>query len=178
MFFLSIIGVILTTIVIFALTGGLYAIARVMDLATLLLLLIIFIPLLVSSGLWKDFNNAFRLGIGKKKAAGLLELKRAKEAVGLSIKIIVAGTVFIMAVSAVQVLYMLESPALLGPNLAVIILSLVYGMFVVLILLPLQSILNVKIQEYISAGEMEESADIGVESSPGEAEISVNKAEE
>lgn len=157
MFFLSIIGVILTTAVIFLLTAGnFYAIYRVMDISTLILLLILFIPLLVSSGLWKDFNNAFRLGIGKKKAEGLLELKRAKEAVALSIKIIMAGTAFIMALSAIQVLYMLDDPTSLGPNLAVIILSLVYGMFIVLILLPLKSILHVKIQEYISIDETEQ----------------------
>ena len=157
MFFLSIIGVILTTAVIFLLTAGnFYAIYRVMDISTLILLLILFIPLLVSSGLWKDFNNAFRLGIGKKKAEGLLELKRAKEAVALSIKIIMAGTAFIMALSAIQVLYMLDDPTSLGPNLAVIILSLVYGMFIVLILLPLKSILHVKIQEYISTDETEQ----------------------
>lgn len=156
MFFLSIIGVILTTAVIFMLTGGFYGIYRVMDLMTLILLLILFIPLLVSSGLWKDFNNAFRLGIGKKKAESLLELKRAKEAIALSIKIIVAGTAFIMALSATQVLYMLDEPASLGPNIAVIILSLVYGMFIVLILLPLKSILSVKIQEYISTDETEQ----------------------
>lgn len=155
MFFLSIIGVIVTTIVTILLTGGFYGFTRVLDAATLIILLVLFIPLLMSGGLWKDFNNAFRLGIGKKKAEGLLELKRAKEAVKLSIKLIVAGTVFIMAVSSVQMLYMIDDPASLGPCISVIILSLVYGMFIVLVLLPLQSILNIKIQEYINVDESE-----------------------
>lgn len=155
MFFLSIIGVIVTTIVTVLTTGGFSGVNRVLDIITLGLLLILFVPVLVSSGLWKDFNNAFRLGIGKKKAEGLLELKRAEEAVKLGIKSIVAGTAFIMALSTVQLLYMLDDLASLGPNLSVILLSLVYGMLIVLILLPLQSILNVKIHEYISTDETE-----------------------
>ena len=117
------------------------------------LLLLFLIPLLISGGLLKDFNNAFRLGIGKKAAESLMELKRAKESVSLTIKIMISLSVFVCAVQGIGVIYSMDDPWLLGPYFSVSLLSLIYGMGIALILLPLQARLNIKIQEFISEKE-------------------------
>ena len=111
------------------------------------------VPLLISGGLLKDFNNAFRLGMGKKMAESLMELKRAKESVSLTIKIMLSLSVFVCAVQGIGVIYNMNDPWLLGPYFSMSLLSLVYGMGIALILLPLQARLNIKIQEFISEKE-------------------------
>ncbi len=155
MYLLSIISVFLLTGVMCAISFGMdlsYA-ARLVDLPTICLLLLFLIPLLISGGLLKDFNNAFRLGIGKKAAESLMELKRAKESVSLAIKIMISLSVFVCAVQGIGVIYSMDDPWLLGPYFSVSLLSLIYGMGIALILLPLQARLNIKIQEFISEKE-------------------------
>lgn len=84
MYLLSIVGVIVMTVVMGFISG--LDVGNLFDFISLLLLLLLLIPMLISGGLFKDFNNAFRLGIGKRQPVSLMELKRAKEAVCLAIK--------------------------------------------------------------------------------------------
>ena len=128
-------------------------VARLIDLPTICLLLLFLIPLLLSGGLLKDFNNAFRLGMGKKAPESLMELKRAKESVSLTIKIMFCLSVFVCAVQGIGVIYNMSDPWLLGPYFSMSLLALVYGIGIALILLPLQARLNIKIQEFISEKE-------------------------
>ena len=83
----------------------------------------------------------------------LPELKRAKEAVNLTIKIMVVVAVFICAIQSIFILYSMDDLSKLGPSLSVILLSLIYGMGTALVLLPLQARLNIMIQEFISEKE-------------------------
>ena len=83
----------------------------------------------------------------------LMELKRAKESVSLTIKIMLSLSVFVCAVQGIGVIYNMNDPWLLGPYFSMSLLSLVYGMGIALILLPLQARLNIKIQEFISEKE-------------------------
>lgn len=129
--------------------GALY----LFDGVTVIFLLLFIIPQLVLGGLVKDFNNAFRLGIGKRKASDLMEIKRAREAVDLTIKISLVASVFIAVVSAVLLLYATSDPLALGPSMAVALTSPVYGIGLALLLLPLQSRLNIRMQEFISEKE-------------------------
>lgn len=154
MYFLSMVSVVLLTVLMCGTSGmnGGY-IMRYLDFNTILFLVLFLIPLLISGGLLKDFHNAFRLVIGKKEAEDLLELKRAKEAVNLTIKVMIAVSVFICAVQGIFVIYSMDDPMSLGPSFSVALLSLIYGMGVALILFPLQARLNVKIQEFISEKE-------------------------
>ena len=151
MYFLSLLGVIITTALISFFTNGRWD--RMFDVMSLLILLLLVIPILISSGLSKDFSNAFRFSIGKKKPDKLLELKRAREAVNLVILTIIAASVFIAMVQMIQILYTLDNLPSLGPNIAVMLVSIMYGMCFVLLLLPIQSKLNVRIQEFISGQE-------------------------
>lgn len=154
MYFLSMVSVVLLTVVMCGTSGmnGSY-ISRYLDFQTLLFLVLFLIPLLISGGLLKDFQNAFRLVIGKKEAENLLELKRAKEAVSLTIKILIVASVFICAIQGIFVIYSMDDPASLGPSFSVSLLSLIYGLGIALVLLPLQARLQIKIQEYISEKE-------------------------
>ena len=62
-------------------------------------------------------------------------------------------SVFVCAVQGIGVIYNMNDPWLLGPYFSMSLLSLVYGMGIALILLPLQARLNIKIQEFISEKE-------------------------
>lgn len=151
MYFISIITLIIAVGIICILSFASFSgFVGMFDMVTLLLVLLLWIPMIVSGGLWKDFNNAFRFGVGRKQAKNLMELKRAKEAVSLSIKVLITSAIFVVGVEFIQVLYNMEDISTLGPTLAVMALSLVYGVGIALILLPLQSILNVKVLEYIN----------------------------
>lgn len=154
MYFLSMVSVVLLTVLMCGTSGmnGGY-IMRYLDFNTILFLVLFLIPLLISGGLLKDFHNAFRLVIGKKEAKDLLELKRAKEAVSLTIKIMMVVSIFITAIQGIYVIYSLSDLTLLGPSFSVALLSIIYGMGIALILFPLQARLNVKIQEFISEKE-------------------------
>lgn len=155
MYLLSVICVILMTAVMCGTWGvaGSTMFYRFYDFPTIIYLVMFLVPLLISGGLLKDFSNAFRLVIGKKEAGSLQELKRAKEAISLTIKIMVTVSVFICAIQGIFIIYSMADPAQLGPSFSVALLSLIYGMGLALVLLPLQARLNVKIQEFISEKE-------------------------
>lgn len=155
MYLLSFVSVILLTGVMCANSFGsnISFFARVRDFPAAFLLVLFLIPLLISAGLLRDFNNAFRLGIGKKTAESLLELRRAKESVSLTIKIMKSLSVFICAIQGIVILYKLHDLSALGPYIVTALLSLIYGMGIVLILLPLQARLKIKIQEFIREKE-------------------------
>ena len=156
MYLLAFLSVIAATgfIMIVTTSGGLaISLGRIADLPTIIVLILFIVPMLASSGLLKDFNNAFRFVLGRKKAVGLKELKRAKEAVKLVIKVLIAGSVFVACLESIVILYEMDDISKLGPLFAVILLMMVYGLAVSLLLFPVESILNVKIHEFISEEE-------------------------
>ena len=155
MYLLSVICVILLTTVMCGSWGvtGSTMFYRFCDFSTIIFLVLFLVPLLISGGVLKDFSNAFHLVIGKKEAGSLSELKRAKEAVNLTIKIMIVVSVFICALQGIFIIYSMDDLAKLGPSFSVALLSLIYGMGIALVLLPLQARLNIKIQEFISEKE-------------------------
>lgn len=152
MYLLSILSVIILTGFMCATTFGMDGsyLLRLFNGSTILFLILFLIPLLISAGLLRDFNHAFRLVIGKKEVKSLIELKRAKESVSLTIKILLILSVFICALQGVLIIYNADDPAMFGPYFSTALLTLIYGMGITLILLPLQARLNIKIQEYIN----------------------------
>ncbi len=118
MYLLSVICVILLTAVMCGSWGvtGSSMFYRFCDFSTIIFLVLFLVPLLISGGLLKDFSNAFRLVIGKKEAGSLPELKRAKEAVSLTIKIIVVVSVFICAIQGIFSIYSMDDLSKLGPS--------------------------------------------------------------
>ena len=145
MYFISFAAIIFVTIIVtFSIP-----IQNLADMPSLLCILLICIPVLISSGLFKDFNNAFRIVLHKKRERSLIEIKRAAEAVNLVIKTVVYSGIFQFLLSLVVVLHRMDDPAHLGPILASAFLSSIYACGFALILLPLKSILKVQIIEFM-----------------------------
>ena len=75
MYILAVIGVILAVLLNTAVSeSGLDAAISYLDYISILQFVIIIIPILAASGLLKDFNNALKLVIGRKKAESMLQL--------------------------------------------------------------------------------------------------------
>ncbi len=151
MYLLAILGILLClgSVVCFLPGGGIRGIVNYIDFVSLIMMLVTVIPFLFSSGLSKDFINAFQLVFGKKKDATLLKLKRALLAVKTVIRLLIYGGVMIAFLSVIVLLHNMSDPAYLGPALAVTILSILYALVVIMLLLPIRARLEVLILEYI-----------------------------
>lgn len=119
------------------------------DLPSVIILLILCVPVLLSAGLFRDFNNAFAIALSKKKIARITEMKRAMEAVDLTMKTLLFGGGFIFIFSLIIVLRNLEVPEMLGPNIAVAMLTFIYAIGFNIILLPIKSKLNIRMTEFM-----------------------------
>ena len=128
---------------------GVEGILYYVDLVSLVFILLITIPLLISAGLFKDFNRAFSITLGHKKVESLIALKKAKEAVELARKAMLYSGVFVGIFSTVIVLNQVTDLSVLGPNLSVAWLSALYGIGLDILLIPISSRLEIKIAEYM-----------------------------
>lgn len=150
MFFLSFLAIILGSVLILGITPmGFGRMFNFFDFNSFLVLLLITFPILISSGLLKDFQNSFRLVIGKKKGGSLTEIKKAKEAVDLVGKTLLYVGAFIAMFSMVIILGNIDDPNALGPSIAITVLSLLYALAINLILLPLKSKLKMMLIEFM-----------------------------
>lgn len=150
MYFISIIAIILVT----AILTFSVSIQSFIDLSSLLLVLLLAIPVLVSSGLFRDFNNAFRIAFSKKKNS-LIELKRALEAVNMMIRTFLCTGLFLFLASMIAVLHRMDTPESLGPAISVSLLCFIYGTAIALLLLPIKAIMQVRIIEFMPEQESE-----------------------
>ena len=107
------------------------------------------IPVLISTGLAKDFNNAFKLSISKKKEASIREIKRAIEAVALFQKVIITTGIFSFLFCTVIVLMNQPEYKMLLASIAVNILSPLYACVIALILQPMEVKLKLKLQDML-----------------------------
>ena len=106
------------------------------DIPSILLLIVILIPGLIIMGVWKDFLKSFSVGI---KEYSLLELKNIILAVGAAQKLTIFAALFAMIPSGIIILVIVSNDSMLiGPNLAVCILSGFYAVIVEFLLLPLR----------------------------------------
>ncbi len=152
MYWLCFIGTMILIVSLAGLMSGGINIA-VLDIPSLLMILLIGASVLIASGLWKDFVNAFRFTMGKEKKAGLSERKRAREAVELLMKAVRYGGVFIALMNFANIYNTPDDPWVWRANLVVISLTLLYAYAVNVLLLPVRSRLNVGIIEYMQTGD-------------------------
>lgn len=117
------------------------------DLPTILLILCISVPILLSTGLGKDFSNAFRIALNPGKECTKDSLKKALEAVRLVIRTLLCSGGAIFLLNGILTLHRLDDPAKLGPTMSLSFLSLLYALAITLFLLPIQSILKTKLME-------------------------------
>lgn len=153
MYWIAILAVIISAVLNMATGAGFQGVARYFDAVSLLLILILVLPILVSAGLLKDFFHSFALVIGKHKAESMSELNRCVTAVKTAIKTSLAGGGFLVLCCVIQILMTLNDPLLLGPNVAVAILTMIYALVLVLLLIPIQARLEILKQEYLLQDE-------------------------
>lgn len=155
MYILAVIGVILAVLLNTVITeNGLASAISYFDAVSILQFVIIIIPILAASGLLKDFNNAFKLTIGMKKADSILQLKRAKEAVKLTGKTSLASGA--MATCCGFIINAHNCITSTGTDIdslvagsAASLITMFYGLILYLFLLPVKSKLEVRISEFM-----------------------------
>ena len=125
-------------------------VAWFVDLPSLFLILIVFIPGLIIMGEWKDFVKSFSVGI---KDFRLLELKNIIEAVAAAQKLTVFAALFAVIISGVLIMGHLDDMSTLGPNLAVCFLSGLYAVIVEFFLLPLRLNAERRMNEEMDMGD-------------------------
>ncbi len=151
MYILAIVGVILSVLVM-AISSGLgvsTTLVMYFDIPSVILLIILCIPMLLAAGLLRDFNNAFAIALSKKKIASITEIKRAIEAVELTMKSLMYGSIFTFLFSLIIILRCVDSLQLLAPNFSVAILTFIYAIGFNMLLLPIKAKLNIKMTEYM-----------------------------
>ncbi len=146
MFLVSFLAAIL--IIGFCIGGSAMNIMYLIDFPSMIILLIVIVPSLIQTGLLKDFNNSFRLTIGKKSKGSFKEIKRAIAAVQLVRRSAVYAAVSSVCISFIIIMTQLSTPSALGPNLAVAILSILYAALINIIFLPMEKQLEVQLIEF------------------------------
>ena len=150
MYILSVI-VVIVSVFLLASAGEacVFGIFHFFDIVSMLIVIIIFISMMVASGLLKDFNNAFRLTIGKKNAKSILELKRAKEAVKFAGKLFIMSGFLGTLMGIIMVGYSCSTIKSIMINMSVALLTMFYGLVLYILLLPIQLRIEIKISEFM-----------------------------
>ena len=110
MYFISIVAVLIVSGLMLVWGPGRGNVAWFIDLPSLLLILIFDVTMLLSTGLLKDFNNAFRLVARKKSEESVTEMKRAIEAVVLTRRVTLAAGGFTMLFQLVLIMAYMDDP--------------------------------------------------------------------
>lgn len=161
MYMLAVFVVVMMIWVMGAITaGGPRGFTSTIDAPSLAMILLIGVSVLAASGFWKDFKNAFRLAMKKEKQAGLIEWKRAKEAVELLMAAVRYGGIFVALLQFISLAFynMTEESPVWWGNLAVVVVTPLYAYAVNILLLPVRSRINVNIIEYMQGMEEREEA--------------------
>ena len=136
-------------IVFCVITGQSFSYQYYIDPISLIILLLVGIPVLISTGLMKDFNNAFKLGLSKKKEGTIRDVKRAMEAVALFQKVIITTGIVAFLMSVVLILVQKPVYDKLMPSMAVAVLAPLYASDIALILQPIEVSLKLKLQDML-----------------------------
>lgn len=127
-----------------------------LDTPSLICILVLTVPILLRSGLGRDFMRAFKL-LHKGYTCHLSELRRTLDAVELMQKQVLCAGILCMLISFIYVLHSMNTPESLGPCIAVAVLTLFYAVIMEMLLLPLQIEAKRRIIDYI--GEEENDAE-------------------
>jgi len=116
------------------------------DIPSLMIIIFITLPMLLGSGLFGDFKRAFKVIMVKNATYTKLELQRSLEAVKLTIKLIMFSGIFGFLIGLISILSGVhDNLQVLGLNLSINLIIILYALFGCFILLPIQSKLKVLI---------------------------------
>jgi len=152
MYILAVIGVICSVLLLNVVTEeGFGDMLVYFDVISMLQLIVLIVPILASAGLVKDFNVALKLALGKKKAESMLQLKKAKEAIKLTGEVCLASGVMGICCGIIKIFYSYKGlgMASLLADSGVSMLTLFYSLIIYLLLLPIESKIEIKISEYM-----------------------------
>lgn len=144
---LGIMALLATVVLMILSCGGVAAIANFIDIPSALYVTLASFIVLVISGLWKDFWKAFRLGWGKQSVVDVSQVKNSLLAVKTEMQTLVLCGLIMSGVGMVEVLRRLSDPEMIGPLVAVTILSTFYGLLFSLCLFPVRARLEKKLLE-------------------------------
>ena len=130
--------------------GAISSITWFVDLPSMILIALVFIPGLLIMGEWKDFLKSFSVGI---RHYSLLELKNIIGAVTAAQKLTVLGALFSIITSGILVAGHLDDLTAIGPCLAVCFLSGLYAVIIEFFLLPLRLNAERKMNEEMDLGD-------------------------
>lgn len=134
--FSSILGFILfilTLILIFS------PMAIVIDFPSLIVILGITIPVLLLSGLFKDFIKSFRLLTLSENPFSKIELKKMQASIKLTIKLLGFSGILAAFVGIIASLNGFTDMAILFSNLAISLIAPLYSVLFIIILLPIEA---------------------------------------
>jgi len=135
---------------ILQINGDFSSIVWFIDIPSLILIMLIFIPGLLIMGEWKNFIKSFSVGI---KTYSLLELKNIVGAVVAAQKLVIFGSLFSVITAGILVLGIFNDPSHIGPSLAVCFLSGFYGVVFEFFLFPLRLNAESKMNEEMDLGD-------------------------
>ena len=115
-----------------------------LDPTSLIMLLLVTLPVLLSAGLLRDFNNAFRLSIKRTAVCTKTELLRAAEAVTLAIKALWAASI---VNTLLGLIFTFTTEKFIWAFVGISMISLLYAAFFSILLLPMRSRLLVRLYE-------------------------------
>lgn len=146
----------------FGLIGGL---TRLLDAPTLICILLLSLPLLFRKGMGKDFLRAIpmqfknhyifnrkegKLVLEKKTTIySLAQMKRSLDAVEFMQKQILYSGILVVTLPAIFVMSGLDDIAAFGPNVATLLITVLYTVIFELLLLPLQVDIKRRIINYM-----------------------------
>ncbi len=149
MFLISFLAVILIICINMIFSG--LNITYFFDGPSLLILILIIIPTLIQTGLLKDFNNSFRLAMGRKNEASFKEIKRAIEALKLVRMVSMYTAIFTFCISIVIIIIQIDKindPKIFLLNVSIAMIILIYAMLLNIIFLPMEKQLEVRLIEF------------------------------
>lgn len=129
------------------------ALAPFIDLPSIILVLAFSIPMLMASGLLKDFMRGFRIMGQKVNTWSLFELKKTEIALKLMIKLLILSGLLGSMIGIVGIASNFTDIVKIGPNLAVASLTFLYSVLIVFILLPVKA----RVKAVIITMDMENS---------------------
>lgn len=117
-------------------SGGVIAF---IDIPSLMVILGLSTPILMASGLMKDFLNGFRLMGSKVNPFSVIELKRMEQANRLAMTTLLLSGIMGTLIGTVGMITHVTDRALILPGLAVAILTTLYALEFIFLILPVQA---------------------------------------
>lgn len=129
--------------------GGMMEFEWYIDMPSMLYLLIPVTASVISCGIWKDFKRAFEIIRKKEKNYMLRDMKRSLEAVEYIQKKVLLSAAFMTITYVIYILFNLDNPQYLGPNISIALMVLFYALIIEWLLLPIQFKIKQKIYHYM-----------------------------